>query len=325
MYLLSLRNRIGHIYSVRIVRQTCDFGVEVGVEKTAIQVRRHDVTAVVSQRFRGKRLARPEPQASFRRKGRDGNMHIPLDRQVIHQCLRAFGDLKSDVNLRLAIDNVGIDFHVLVSLILVERGNARHTLTEQLVAELPSGEEESVILHRDLPAQHILVEVLVAPEIDGLHSVTGSTLDVVDQFDIRTFVLEIRVHFHIEVAPALKKIDQIPPSLFHQVSIDCALRKYGNQFLHLPIAKKRKRRKLRARDTYLDDRARPDINNKIDAIAVFVIVRVIQTNLAGEVILFCEIPLHALDARIDSFWGIRLARFERLTRNGCSECTRRTQ
>jgi hypothetical protein len=27
-----------------------------------------------------------------------------------------------------------------------------------------------------------------------------------------------------------------------------------------------------------------------------VIVRVIQTNLAGEVILFFEIPLHALDA-----------------------------
>ena len=180
-------------------------------------------------------------------------------------------------------------------------------------------------LHRGLSAQYILVEVLVAPEIYALYPMTRSALDVVDQFDIRTFVLEIRVHFHIEVAPALKKIDQIPPSLFHQVRVDGSFGKYGNQFLHLPIAKKRKRRKLRARDTYLDDRARPDINNKIDAIAVFVIVRVIQTNLAGEVILFCEIPLHALDARIDSFWGIRLARFERFTRKVCSECTCRTQ
>src|SRR6266851_7988709 len=108
-------------------------------------------------------------------------------------------------------------------------------------------------LHRGLSAQYILVEVPVAPEIYALYPMTRSALDVVDQLDIRIFVLEIRGHFHIEVAPALKKIDQIPPSLFHQVSIDCALGKYGNQFLHLPIAKKRKRRKLCACDTYLDD------------------------------------------------------------------------
>src|SRR6266851_2325361 len=180
-------------------------------------------------------------------------------------------------------------------------------------------------LHRGLSAQYILVEVPVAPEIYALYPVTRSALDVIDQLDIRIFVLEIRVHFHIEVAPALKKIDQILPSLFHQVRVDGSFGKYGNQFLHLPIAKEWKRRKLRARDMYLDDRARPGINNEIDAIAVLVIIRVIQTNLAGEVILFCEIPLHTLDARIDSFWGIRLARFERLTRNGCSECTRRAQ
>src|SRR6266436_8856544 len=182
------------MYSVRIVRQTCDLGVEVGIEKTPVQIYGHDVTAVVSQSFRGKRLARPEPQAAFRRESRTGYVGISLNGEVVHQRLQALGDLKSDVNFRLTIDNIGIDFHVFVSQLFVERGNAGHTLTEQLVTELPSGEEESVSLHRDLPAQHILVEVLVAPEIDGLHSVTRSTLDVVDQIDIRTFVLEIRVH-----------------------------------------------------------------------------------------------------------------------------------
>src|SRR6267154_6457534 len=180
-------------------------------------------------------------------------------------------------------------------------------------------------LHRGLSAEYILVEVLVAPEIYALYPVTRSALDVVDQFDMRTFVLEIAVHFRIEVAPALKKIDQIPPSLFHQVRVDGSFGKYGNQFLHLPIAKEWKRRKLRARDVYLDDRAKPGINNEIDAIAVFVIVRVIQMNLAREVMLLCKIPVHALDARIDSFVRVRLARFERLTRNACSQCTRRTQ
>ena len=113
---------------------------------------------------------------------------------------------------------------------------------------------------------------------------------------MRGLVLEIRCHFHIEVAFALEKIDQVSPALFHQVRVDGSFGKYGNQFLHLPIAKERKRRKLRARDMYLDDRAKLGINHQIGAIAVFVIVRVIQTDLAGEVILFCEIPPHALDA-----------------------------
>src|SRR5216684_5850673 len=114
-------------------------------------------------------------------------------------------------------------------------------------------------LHRGLSAQYILVEVLVAPEIYALYPVTRSALDVVDQLDIRTFVLEIRVHFHIEVALALEKIDQIPPSLFHQVRVHGSFGKYGNQFLHLPVAKERKRRKLRARDMYLNDGTGPGI------------------------------------------------------------------
>src|SRR4030095_11317096 len=140
----------------------------------------------------------------------------------------------------------------------------------------------------------VFTEVLVTPEIDGLHSVTGSTIDLVSQVHIRSSVLEMSGHFYYKVALHLKKIDQIPPALFHQVRVDGSFGKYGNQFLHLAIVKERKGRKLRARDVYLDDRARLDIDHQIGAIAVFVIVSVIQTNLAGEVILLFEIPLHAL-------------------------------
>jgi hypothetical protein len=69
-------------------------------------------------------------------------------------------------------------------------------------------------LYRDLPGQHAVTEMLVTFEIDGLHSVAGSPLDVVDQLDMRGLFLEIRSHFHIEVAFALKKIEQISPALF---------------------------------------------------------------------------------------------------------------
>ena len=174
------------------------------------------MTAVVSQRFRGKRLARPEPQAPFGRESRAGYVGIPLNRKVVNQCLRALGDLKSHVNFQLTIDNISVNFYVFVSQVFVERGNARHTLTEQLVTELPSGKQnETVRLHHDLPGQHVFTEMLVTSEIDGLHSVAGSPLDVVDQLDRRGLVLESRCYFHIEVALALKKIDQISPALFH--------------------------------------------------------------------------------------------------------------
>src|SRR5216683_430419 len=156
-------------------------------------------------------------------------MGISFNREVIHQSLGALGDLKSDVNFRLTIDNIGINLHVFVSLVFVERGNVGHALMEQLVAELASGEQnEAVSLHRDLPAQYILTEMLIAAEIDGLYPVTGSTFDFVDQLDIRSLVLKICGHFHIEVALALEKIDQIPPALFHQVRIDGSFGKYGD-------------------------------------------------------------------------------------------------
>src|SRR4029077_20207456 len=100
---------------------------------------------------------------------------------------------------------------------------------------------------------------------------------------------------------------------------------YGDQLPHLPIAKEWKRRKLRAGEMYLDDRAGPDIDNQVGAIAVLVILRVIQMNLAGEVILFGEVPLHDRHSRINSFLGIRLPGFERSARSGRPEGMRRTQ
>jgi len=77
-----------------------------------------------------------------------------------------------------------------------------------------------------LSDQDILTEVLVTPEIDSFHFVTGSTFDVVNQLDIRALVLRICCYFRIEVALALEKIDEIPAALFHQVRIDGTFGKY---------------------------------------------------------------------------------------------------
>ena len=135
-------------------------------------------------------------------------------------------------------------------------------------------------------------------------TVAGPAVDGIAQVDMRIVVLEIRGHFCIEVAFALKKIDQVPPTLFHQVGIDGGFGKYRNQFLHLTLAKKGKRRKLCALDVYFYDRTGPGIDHQIGAVDVFVIVRVVQINLAGEVILFGESLFHPFEAGVDSFWRI---------------------
>src|SRR5262249_17085019 len=174
-------NGIGHVHSVRVVRQTCDFGVELGIEKALVQIHRHDVTAVVRQRFGGKRLALPEPQARFRQKGRGGYVLLPFNSEIFYESLRAFGKSKSDVKVGFAVDKVAIDLHLLVPCVFVERGNFRHTSTKQLFTEHPPRERERTTrFDNNLSLQLVFAEMLVTQEIDVRQSVATSTNDVVD-------------------------------------------------------------------------------------------------------------------------------------------------
>src|SRR6266568_5952649 len=77
------------------------------------------------------------------------------------------GDLKRDVDLRLTIDNVGIDFDILVTTVLIKCSNTVHALTEQLVAKLPSRDEQSMGLYGDLLKKVTVADMLIAPECDG--------------------------------------------------------------------------------------------------------------------------------------------------------------
>src|SRR5438034_744164 len=96
--------------------------------------------------------------------------------------------------------------------------------------------------------------MLVAAKAHRLHPVAAPSIYVVDQVDIRGLLLKIRGHFHVKVAFALKEIDQVSPTLFHQIRINGALGKYRNQLFHLPSAQERKPRKFRTLNSDFDDR-----------------------------------------------------------------------
>src|ERR1700751_5370984 len=103
-------------------------------------------------------------------------MGIPLNREIVDQRLWTLGDLKRDVDLRLTVDNVGIDFDILVTAVLIKCSNTVHALTEQLVAKLPSRDEQSMGFHRDLLNQFASVDMLIAAERDGFDSVARTSV-----------------------------------------------------------------------------------------------------------------------------------------------------
>src|SRR6266567_7892578 len=142
-------------------------------------------------------------------------MGIPLDREIVDQRLRALGDLKCDEDLRLTIDNVCIDFDILVTTVLIKCSNTVHALTEQLVAKLPSRDEQSMGLYGDLPHKITVADMLIAAKCNGFDFVARASVHLVDQLNVGFLVVEIRGYFRIKIALALKKIDQISPALFH--------------------------------------------------------------------------------------------------------------
>src|SRR5262249_41882006 len=172
------------------------------------------------------------------------DVRVSLNGEVVHKDLRTFVDLKSNFNIRIAMNNIGIDLHVRVSLIFIKTGNASHTLAQQLVAELSTRKEVPTRSDGDLLHALTVVVMPVPPKSDRLHSLALAPVDRVEQVQIRRLDLEIRGHLHVEVAFALEKIDQISTGLFDQVGIDRALGKDGNQLSDLPVTKKRQRGKF---------------------------------------------------------------------------------
>ena len=196
------------------------------------------MATIVSEALGREWLARPEGEARFGRQCLLGDVGIPFDREIVNYRLRALGDLKCDVNLGLTIDHVGIDFDILVTAILVKSGDTGHALTEQLVAKLASRDQQSVWLHDNLLREIVVVDMLITAESDSFDFMTRSSIHVVNKVYARALALEIRGYLGIEVALALKKIDQISAAFFHEIGINCALGKYGDEFLHLLPAKK---------------------------------------------------------------------------------------
>src|SRR4029077_11568742 len=117
-------------------------------------------------------------------------------------------------------------------------GDTRDSGTRALYVSLPnivcgiSRRLQSLRFHLELRWLNLLheivvVDMLITAESDSFDFMTRSSIHVVNKVYARALAFEIRGYLGIEVALALKKIDQISAAFFHEIGINCALGKYG--------------------------------------------------------------------------------------------------
>ena len=175
-------------------------------------------------------MARSEPESSLRCELQARYACISLELKVVNHGLRTFCDLKGNVNLWLTINDVSIDFDVFIAMVLVKSCNALHALAQQFVAKSSSREHEPVWLNHNMLNKVIGFEMLVAAKSNSLDLVARSSVNLVNQLDIGRLIPEVCGYPRVEVAFALKEIDQVSPAFFHKIRINSTLRKYGDRF-----------------------------------------------------------------------------------------------
>src|SRR2546422_1724134 len=118
-------------------------------------------------------------------------------------------------------------------------------------------------------------------------------------------MLSLRICFYIEVSFALKVRDEISFAFFHQVTVKRVLLIKRDQFPQSLI------RDARARGSDEDLGSERHLKNQADAICFGIIVRLLQTYLTCEPILFAEIVPDESAGSLKPLRVIRLARFQR--------------
>src|SRR5437870_11691019 len=96
-----------------------------------------------------------------------------------------------------------------------------------------------LLLNRNMAFEFVLRNVVIAAECDLLYFVASSLGDGIYERDSLGLLLECRVHAHIEVAFALKIVNEVAFPLIHQITIDRAFFVDREQCSFGPFSKER--------------------------------------------------------------------------------------
>src|SRR5437588_5929185 len=113
-----------------------------------IEILSDNSIAVFFEQLRGVRLSRLQIQGALIG-GRFNALSLPVNNlQTVDLVLLSLGDLKRDVNLRLMVLDIGGDFYLRESRLLVHGGQRGNTLLHQIVAVFSVIDDEPRFLQR---------------------------------------------------------------------------------------------------------------------------------------------------------------------------------
>src|SRR5215469_5904634 len=123
--------------------------------------------------------------------------------------------------------------------------------------------------------------------------------------------MKLGCDFRVEVALALKKVDEILTAFFDQIRVNRAFGIDRDQLSHAAAAEKRNFGQLGSFKIDLHNRARLGVKYHVGKVGVGVIIRMIEADLAGQPTLAGQSPPDGSDGGVNSFGGIGLSRSER--------------
>src|SRR5947209_7595844 len=167
--------------------------------------------------------------------------------------------------------------------------------------------------------QQVFIEAAIAPEDNLLHAMLPALFDVVYQRDLVGVTSVVGRYLHIKVAFFLKEVREVTTTLLDEVGINAALRVNGDQVFLPAVRQKGNPRESRALYADVNHRAQFRTHKDVGVIGVGMVSGVIELNLALQSPPPGQIALHQGDTRIHSLWTERLSRFERSTRESCSQ------
>ena len=170
-----------------------------------------------------------------------------------------------------------------------------------------------LLLNRNMAFEFVLRNVVIAAECDLLYFVASSLGDGIYERDSLGLLLECRVHAHIEVAFALKIVNEVAFPLIHQITIDRAFFVDRDQFSFGPFSKERDPREPGSSRTHDHRGAFIHVDCEIRAIGIRMILRWAHLDAACQAILFYQVRLKPVCASLQPLGGVWFARLQRCT------------
>src|SRR5581483_29383 len=267
-----------------VLRQIVEFGFERHAGVAAIEISGDDVVAVVSQAELRKRKPGREVEPGKRLQRGNTERVIALDVEGLDRGLLPLVNIEGHINFWFLVHDLGRDLDVEISVVLIQRVDVLHAGLDQLFTVVAMREKVG-FFNVDV-IEYLAVGKMTIPGDRNLSDlVFMSFVDDINNVNPAGRALHVVVHFGVEVALALEKIDEVAFPFGDQVGIGGALLEYRDQLVQLAVFQERDPGQFAALNFYGYAWTEAHIEGHVSAAGIRVILNLTGTQLFDEPIL----------------------------------------